>query len=48
MAIPPYCAYVHCVLGPKFNEKVEIKPEERMPFAFIGAFLIPVALFIFG
>lgn len=48
IAIPPYCAYVYYVLEPKCNEKGEIRPEERMPFAFTGAFLIPVALFIFG
>lgn len=48
VVLPPYCAYLYYAVEPKFNDKGEIKPEERLPFAFVGAFLVPVALFIFG
>lgn len=33
---------------PHFNENGEIKPERRLPPAFVGAFAIPVCLFWFG
>lgn len=48
IVLPPYCAYSYYVIEPKFNEKGELKPEERLPFAFVGAFLIPISLFLFG
>ena len=34
--------------GPRYNEKGEIRPEDRLPAAIIGAFLLPVCLFFFG
>ena len=40
--------YLHKYTEPKFNEKGELKPEERLPPAFVGAFCIPICLFWFG
>lgn len=48
IAVPPYCAYIYYVQEPKFNEKGELKPEHRLPPAFVGAFLVPISLFLFG
>ena len=33
---------------PKFNAKGELKPEYRLPPAFVGAFCIPICMFWFG
>jgi DHA1 family multidrug resistance protein-like MFS transporter len=33
---------------PQFNENGELKPELRLPPAFVGAFCIPICLFWFG
>ncbi|KAI9430829.1 putative caffeine resistance protein 5 [Lactarius indigo] len=46
--IPPFFAYLYYVQEPKYNEKGELKPEERMPIAIVGAFIVPVCLFWFG
>ncbi|KAF8259744.1 MFS transporter [Lactarius quietus] len=46
--IPPFFAYLYFVQEPKYNEKGELKPEERMPVAIFGAFIVPISLFWFG
>ena len=43
-----YFWYIHKYTEPRFNEKGEIKPEYRLPPAFVGAFFIPLCLFWFG
>ncbi|SLM36536.1 multidrug resistance protein [Lasallia pustulata] len=48
VAIPPFFWYLHKYTEPKFNEDGELKPEERLPPAFVGAFCIPICLFWFG
>jgi MFS transporter, DHA1 family, multidrug resistance protein len=48
VTIPPYFFYLHKYMEPKFNEKGEIQPEERLVPCFVGAFCIPICLFIFG
>jgi MFS transporter, DHA1 family, multidrug resistance protein len=48
VVIPPFFWYMNRYLEPKFNDKGELKPEERLPPAFIGAFCIPICLFWFG
>lgn len=46
--IPPFFAYLYFIQEPQFNENGEIKPEKRLPPAFVGAFCIPICLFWFG
>jgi DHA1 family multidrug resistance protein-like MFS transporter len=46
--IPPFFAYLYFVQEPKYNDKGELKPEERMPIAIFGAFIVPICLFWFG
>lgn len=46
--IPPFFVYLYYVQEPQFNENGEIKPEKRLPPAFVGAFCIPICLFWFG
>ncbi|KAN0138990.1 Major facilitator superfamily domain containing protein [Lactarius tabidus] len=46
--IPPFFAYLYFVQEPKYNEKGELKPEERMPIAIFGAFIVPICLLWFG
>jgi MFS transporter, DHA1 family, multidrug resistance protein len=46
--LPPFFAYLYYVQEPKYNEKDELKPEERMPLAIVGSFLLPISLFWFG
>jgi DHA1 family multidrug resistance protein-like MFS transporter len=46
--IPPFFAYLYYVQEPKYNENGELKPEERMPVAIVGALLVPISLFWFG
>ncbi|KAI0255604.1 major facilitator superfamily domain-containing protein [Lactifluus subvellereus] len=48
IVMPPFFAYLYYVQEPKYNDKGELKPEERMPVAILGAFLIPICLFWFG
>ncbi|KAI4130313.1 MAG: hypothetical protein LQ347_003435 [Umbilicaria vellea] len=47
-AIPPFFWYLHKYTEPKFNQNGELKPEERLPPAFVAAFCIPISLFWFG
>lgn len=46
--LPFFFAYLYYIQEPKFNENGEIKPEKRLPPAFVGAFCIPICLFWFG
>ncbi|KAH9990345.1 major facilitator superfamily domain-containing protein [Russula vinacea] len=39
--MPPFFAYLYYVQEPKYNENGELKPEERMPVAIVGALLVP-------
>jgi MFS transporter, DHA1 family, multidrug resistance protein len=48
IAIPPFFLYLYKVQEPHFNENCAIKPEERLPPAFVSAFAIPICLFWFG
>lgn len=48
VVIPPFFWYLHKYQEPKFNKNGEIRPEERLPPAFVGAFCIPICLFWFG
>ncbi|KUJ20399.1 putative caffeine resistance protein 5 [Mollisia scopiformis] len=48
VVIPPFFAYLWYVQEPQFNENGELKPEKRLPPAFVGAFCIPICLFWFG
>jgi MFS transporter, DHA1 family, multidrug resistance protein len=48
VTIPPFFWYLYKYQEPLFNEAGEIKPEYRLPPAFVGAFFIPVCLFWFG
>ena len=48
VVIPPFFLYLHFIQEPQFNENGEIKPEKRLPPAFVGAFCIPICLFWFG
>ena len=40
--------YNRLYLEPRFNKNGDIKPELRIPPAFVGAFCIPICLFWFG
>lgn len=49
VTIPPFFWYVYKYMEPKFNRQTgEIRPEERLVPALVGAFFIPICLFWFG
>ncbi|KAI0864885.1 MFS transporter [Xylaria cubensis] len=48
ITLPPFFWYIHKYIEPKFNEDGNLKPEWRLPPAFVGAFAIPICLFWFG
>ena len=48
VVMPPFFAYLYYVQEPKYNANGELKPEERMPAAIVGAFIVPISLFWFG
>jgi len=48
VAMPPYFAYLYYVQEPKYNDKGELKPEERMPIAIFAALLVPICILWFG
>ena len=48
LVVPPFFYYLYKVVEPQFNNNGEIKPEKRLPPAFVGAFCIPICLFWFG
>lgn len=47
-AIPPFVWYVRAVQEKQFNENGEIRPENRLSPAMVGAFCIPICLLWFG
>ncbi|KAK6842742.1 hypothetical protein PG990_005325 [Apiospora arundinis] len=48
VVLPPFAWYQHKYIEPKFNADGELKPEWRLPPAFIGSLAIPICLFWFG
>ena len=48
VVVPPFFYYVYKYIEPQVNERGELKPEKRIPPAFVGAFCIPICLFWFG
>lgn len=48
VALGPFVWYQRKYIEPKFNANGELKPEWRLPPAFVGAFAIPICLFWFG
>ncbi|KFA81296.1 hypothetical protein S40288_04865 [Stachybotrys chartarum IBT 40288] len=48
LTLQPFVWYQRKYIEPKFNEDGELKPEWRLPPAFVGAFAIPICLFWFG
>ena len=46
LALPPMFYYLRYLLVP--NASGEIRPEKRLPPAMVGAFLVPISLFMFG
>lgn len=48
VVIPPFFLYLWYIQEPQFNENGELKPEKRLPPAFVGAFCIPICMFWFG
>lgn len=48
ITVPPFFWYLYRYVEPQFNERGELKPEKRLPAAFVGAFAIPICLFWFG
>ena len=48
LVMPPFFAYLYYVQEPKYNANGELKPEERMPAAIVGALLVPICLFWFA
>jgi DHA1 family multidrug resistance protein-like MFS transporter len=48
VTIPPFFWYLHKYVEPLYNGRGEVKPEQRLPPAFVGAFFLPICLFLFG
>ena len=48
VVFPPFLWYFHKYTEPKFDENGNLQPEQRLPPSFVGAFCIPICLFIFG
>ncbi|CZT48181.1 related to FLR1-Putative H+ antiporter regulated by yAP-1 and involved in multidrug resistance [Rhynchosporium secalis] len=48
VTIGPFFLYLYYIQEPQFNKNGEIKPEKRLPPAFVGAFCLPICLFWFG
>lgn len=48
VVIIPFFFYLKYVQEPQFDENGDLKPEKRLPPAFVGAFCIPICLFWFG
>ncbi|KAL8706259.1 MAG: hypothetical protein Q9201_000696 [Fulgogasparrea decipioides] len=46
LALPPMFYYLR--YGVSANASGEVKPEKRLPPAIVGAFLVPISLFMFG
>lgn len=47
IVLPPFFWYLHRYVEPQSNAAGELKPEKRLPAAFVGAFCIPICLFWF-
>jgi len=48
IVMPPFFAYLYYVQEPKYNDRDELRPDERIPVAIVGALLVPICLFWFG
>ncbi|KAF2765031.1 MFS general substrate transporter [Teratosphaeria nubilosa] len=48
VVILPFFFYLKKYMEPRFDENGNIRPEERLTPAFVGAFCIPICLFWFG
>jgi MFS transporter, DHA1 family, multidrug resistance protein len=48
ITVPAFLWYLHRYIVPRFNDRGVIKPEERLPPLFVGAFCLPICLFWFG
>jgi DHA1 family multidrug resistance protein-like MFS transporter len=48
VVIGPFFLYLKYIQEPQFDENGNIKPEKRLPPAFVGGFCIPICLFWFG
>ncbi|KAI9839881.1 MAG: hypothetical protein M1819_000073 [Sarea resinae] len=48
LVVPPFFLYLYYVQEKQFNDKGELKPEYRLPPAFVGSICIPICLFWFG
>lgn len=48
VSIPGYCIYYYFWVEPRIAEKGWGEPEDRLKPAIIGAFMIPIGVFIFG
>ncbi|KAI0317443.1 major facilitator superfamily domain-containing protein [Amylostereum chailletii] len=46
--IPPFFWYLWKYQEPKYNAAGDLRPEERMPVAIVGALILPISLFWFG
>lgn len=48
LTLPPFFYFLYRYLEPRFDSRGEIKPELRLPPAFVGGICIPICLFWFG
>lgn len=48
LTVPAFCYYNYVALEPQFDAQGDIRPEARLPPAFVGAFCLPICLFTFG
>ncbi|KAI0062522.1 MFS transporter [Artomyces pyxidatus] len=46
--MPPFFYYLYYHQEPKYSATGELRPEERMPIAIVGALLVPICMFWFG
>jgi hypothetical protein len=42
--MPPFFAHLYYVHEPRYNTNGELKPEEHMPDATVGAFIVPISV----
>lgn len=48
IVLPSFCVYLYFIQEPQFDKNGDLKPEKRLPPAFVGAFCVPICLFWFG
>ena len=48
LTLPPFYWFLWKYTEPKFNANGEIKPEYRLPPAFVGGLCVPICMFWFG